>query len=170
MTPKIVTIVGKSNSGKTTLLEKIVTELTQRGIQAGSVKHAHDGFVMDKKGKDSWRHRQAGAASTLVISEDGIALIKDDTTPYIDKMKAYLSDRDIIVAEGFKKQNLPKIEVFRNDSIHKTPLCMADENLVAFVTDSDWQPDVPIFGLEEINRIADFIEDNFLSGSSGEIR
>lgn len=161
-TPKIVTIVGKSNSGKTTLLEKIVRELTNRGVNIGSVKHAHDGFEMDKTGKDSWRHRQAGAASTLVIAEDKVALVKDDASAYVDKMKTYLSDRDIILAEGFKKLALPKIEVFRKDSVHEYPLCMADKNLVAFVTDSDFRPDVPIFGLEEISRIADLIQTQFL--------
>lgn len=167
MAPKIITIVGKSNSGKTTLLEKIVRELTQRGVRIGSVKHAHDGFEMDKKGKDSWRHRQAGAASTLVVSDNSLVLVKSDSSPFIDKMKACLSDRDIILAEGFKKENLPKIEVFRTDSIHEEPLCLADENLVAFVTDSGYQPDVPVFGLEDIREIADFIQENFLQDATG---
>ena len=161
-TPKIVTIVGKSNSGKTTLLEKIVRELTGRGVNIGSVKHAHDGFEMDKTGKDSWRHRQAGAASTLVIADGKVALLKDDASPEVDKMLTYLQDRDIIMAEGFKTLALPKIEVFRKDSVHEHPLCMEDKNLVAFVTDSDFRPDVPVFGLEEIARIADFIQAHFL--------
>ncbi len=162
MKPEIITIVGKSNSGKTTLLEKVVRELSQRGYHIGSVKHAHDGFEVDKKGKDSWRHRKAGAASTLVISDDTIALVKDDSTTYIEKMKRYLSDRDIILAEGFKKQQLPKIEVFRTQSDHQNPLCMEDKNLIAFVTDSDYHPQVPRFGLEDIQQLADFIENKFL--------
>jgi molybdopterin-guanine dinucleotide biosynthesis protein B len=162
MKPKIITIVGKSNSGKTTLLEKLIACLTQRGYKIGSVKHAHDGFDMDKEGKDSWRHRKAGAKTTLVIMENKVAIIKDDTAGYIEKMRSYLSDMDIILAEGFKRQNLSKIEVFRTGSVHKTPLCMADENLIAFVTDSDYQVDVPMFGLEDIHEIAEFIESNFL--------
>ncbi|CCK82536.1 molybdopterin-guanine dinucleotide biosynthesis protein B [Desulfobacula toluolica] len=162
MKPKIITIVGKSNSGKTTLLEKLIACLTQRGYKIGSVKHAHDGFEMDKEGKDSWRHRKAGAKSTLVITHNKAAIIKDDTTSYIEKMKYYLSDMDIILAEGFKKQTLPKIEIFRTQSVHKKPLCMDDKNMIAFVTDSDHKPDVPIFGLEDITKIADFIESNFL--------
>ena len=159
---KIITIVGKSNSGKTTLLEKVIALLTDKGYKIGSVKHAHDGFEMDKEGKDSWRHRKAGAGATLVISKDKIAMVKDDSTNYIEKMQSYLSDMDIILAEGFKKQALPKIEVFRIDSGHKEPLCMADENLIAFVTDSNYKPDVPVFGLEDINSIVDFIEFNCL--------
>ena len=162
MKTKIITIVGKSNSGKTTLLEKLISQLTQRGYRIGSVKHAHDGFEMDKEGKDSWRHRKAGASATLVITESKIALVKDDPSDYIEKMNVNLSDMDIIIAEGFKNQALPKIEVFRTESVHKRPLCMADENLIAFVTDSGYEPDVPVFGLEEISAIADFIELKFL--------
>ncbi|MCD4722832.1 MAG: molybdopterin-guanine dinucleotide biosynthesis protein B [Desulfobacula sp.] len=162
MKPEIITIVGKSNSGKTTLLEKLIVLLTDRGYKIGSVKHAHDGFEMDKEGKDSWRHRKAGAKATLVITQDNIAIIKDDKTSYLEKMRSYLFDMDIILAEGFKKQNLPKIEIFRTQSVHKQPLCMEDENLIAFVTNSDYKPDVPVFGLEDISQIADFIESNFL--------
>ena len=162
MKPKIITIVGKSNSGKTTLLEKLIAHLTDRGYKIGSVKHAHDGFEMDKEGKDSWRHRKAGARATLVITQNEVAIVKDDKTGYIEKMRYYLSDMDLILAEGFKKQNLPKIEVFRTGSVHKEPLCMEDENLIAFVTDSDYKPEAPLFGLEDINQIADFIELNFL--------
>ncbi len=162
MKPKIITIVGKSNSGKTTLLEKLIACLTGRGYKIGSVKHAHDGFEMDKEGKDSWRHRKAGARATLVITQDKVAIVKDDKTSYSEKMRSYLSDMDIILAEGFKRQNFFKIEVFRTQSVHKQPLCMEDKNLIAFITNSDYKPDVPVFGLEDINQIADFIESNFL--------
>jgi len=162
MKTNIITIVGKSNSGKTTLLEKLIAHLTDKGYKIGSVKHAHDGFEMDKKGKDSWRHKKAGAAATLVITDNKIAMVKDDTTGYIEKMCTYLSDMDIILAEGFKKQALPKIEIFRTGGEHKHPFCMADENLIAFVTDSDHDLNVPVFGLEDIREIAEFIEHNFL--------
>ncbi|NOX33549.1 MAG: molybdopterin-guanine dinucleotide biosynthesis protein B [Deltaproteobacteria bacterium] len=162
MKPEIITIVGKSNSGKTTLLEKLIPHLKQKGYKIGSVKHTHDGFEIDKEGKDSWRHRNAGADATLVISQNKVAIIKDDKNDYIEKMKSYLSDMDIILAEGFKKQDLPKIEVFRNESVHENPLCMDDENLVAFITDSDYKPAVPVYGLEDIGDLAGFIESNFL--------
>lgn len=162
MTTDIITIVGKSDSGKTTLLEKLIAELTGRGYRIGTVKHAHDGFEMDKDGKDSWRHRKAGAHATLVITDDKIAMIRDDRTGYIEKMQTYLFDVDIILAEGFKRQKLPKIEIFRTNSGHKEPLCMEDQTLIAFVTDSGYKPNVPVFGLEDIGRIADFIEENHL--------
>lgn len=162
MTPNIITIVGKSNSGKTTLLEKIVANLTQRGFSVGTAKHTHHEVDMDQEGKDSWRHRKAGAASTLLLTDSRVALIKEDAAPYIQRIRTYLSDRDIIICEGFKKQELPKIEIFRKDGPHKEPLCMQDSNLIAFVTDSDYRPAVPVFGLEDIDRIADFIQDNYL--------
>jgi molybdopterin-guanine dinucleotide biosynthesis adapter protein len=163
MKPEIITIVGKSNSGKTTLIEKLIFHLAKKGYKIGSVKHVHDGFEMDTKGKDSWRHKKAGAASTLVITQDQIAMIKDDKASYRKKMQSYLSDNDIILAEGFKKQNLPKIEIFRIQGVHKKPLCMEDENLIAFVTNSDYKPDVPLFGLEDIPELSNFIELNFLN-------
>jgi len=164
MTPNIVTIVGKSNSGKTTLIVKLIKELTRRGHLLGTVKHTHDGFTMDEKGKDSWRHQEAGAASTLVVTSDRAALIKYDDSPFIERMKAYLGDRDLILAEGFKTHPLPKIEIFRTKGPHASPLCMADEHLVAFVTDSPHRPPVPVFGLEEITELADFIEERFIKG------
>jgi len=158
----IITIVGKSDSGKTTLLEKLIAELTRRGYRIGTVKHAHHGFEMDTEGKDSWRHKKAGAHAVLVITEDKIAMLKDDRTSYIEKMHTYLSGVDIILAEGFKSQKLPKIEIFRANSGHKEPLSMQDDTLIAFVTDSDYRPDVPLFGLEDVGRLADFIEENHL--------
>ena len=158
----IITIVGKSDSGKTTLLEKLIAELTRRGYRVGTVKHAHHGFEMDTEGKDSWRHKKAGAHAVLVITDDKIAMLKDDRTSDIEKMQAYLSGVDIILAEGFKSQKFPKIEIFRTNSGHKEPLCMQDNTLIAFVTDSDFRPEVPLFGLEDIGGLADLIEENHL--------
>lgn len=158
----IITIVGKSDSGKTTLLEKLIAELTRRGYRIGTVKHAHHGFEMDTEGKDSWRHKKAGAHAVLVITDDKIAMLKDDRTSDIEKMQTYLSGVDIILAEGFKGRKLPKIEIFRTAGGHKEPLSINDDTLIAFVTDSDFRPDVPLFGLEDIGGLADFIEENHL--------
>lgn len=131
----------------------------------GIVKHAYHGFEMDKKGKDSWRHKKAGADASLVISPGTIALVKDEAPESIQDIKKYLSDMDIIIAEGFKKEEIPKIEIFRKAGRHSEPLCMDDNNLAAFVTDSDYLPDVPIFSLNDIGKIADFIEKNFIDKS-----
>lgn len=162
MTPQIVLIVGKSNSGKTTLVEKLIQALKKRRYSIGSVKHTHDKFDFDQEGKDSWRHKKAGADATLVITDARVALVRDDDRPCLEKMQDYLSGMDIIIAEGFKTQALPKIEIFRKASIHKLPLCLDDHNLMAFVTDSDIRPDVPVFGLEDIEELANFIESVFI--------
>ncbi|MEX1303174.1 MAG: molybdopterin-guanine dinucleotide biosynthesis protein B, partial [Desulfotignum sp.] len=77
MTPPIISIAGKSNSGKTTFAVKLISELTRRGYRIGSVKHTHHDIDMDRKGKDSWRHKQAGAEATLLITDQQIAMIKD---------------------------------------------------------------------------------------------
>lgn len=167
MIPQIVLIVGKSNSGKTTLVEKLIQELKQRGYTIGSVKHTHDKFDFDKEGKDSWRHKKAGADATLVVTDTRVALVRDDERPYLEKMQDYLSGTHIIIAEGFKTQALPKIEIFRTASPHNAPLCLDDPNLIAFVTDSDIRPGVPVFGLEEIGGLADFIESAFLLSRGG---
>ena len=163
MPPEIISIVGKSNSGKTTLMVKLITELTQRGYKIGSVKHAHDGFEPDQEGKDSWRHKKAGAAASLVMANGKIALVKDDDRPDLERIQYYHRDVDLILAEGFKRHPLPKIEIFRVDGPHGSPLCLEDPNLIAFVTDGAHRPDhVPTFGLEDINAIASFIEETML--------
>ncbi|HKJ97335.1 MAG TPA: molybdopterin-guanine dinucleotide biosynthesis protein B [Desulfotignum sp.] len=162
MAPAIISIAGKSNSGKTTFLEKLIAELTGKGYRIGSVKHTHDGFELDKKGKDSWRHKNAGASATLVVTDKSIALIKDDLRPDIEKMQFYLSDMDLILAEGFKRQPLPKIEIFRAAGPHARPLCLDSPDLIAFVTDSAFAPKVPVFGLEDAAGVASFIEKQYL--------
>ncbi len=167
MKTQIISIAGKSNSGKTTLLEKLIFELNSRGYKIGTVKHTHDGFDFDKKGKDSWRHKKAGATATLVVTDTKIALVKEDTRSYIQKMETFLGDNDLILAEGFKKQPLPKIEIFRSDSDHKKPMCLEDPNLIAFVTDAEYQPPVPVFGLNDVQKIASFIEKNYLTPRKG---
>ncbi|MEE4364967.1 MAG: molybdopterin-guanine dinucleotide biosynthesis protein B [Desulfotignum sp.] len=165
MAPSIISIAGKSNSGKTTFLEKLITELTGKGYRIGSVKHTHDGFALDNKGKDSWRHKNAGAAATLVATDTKIALVKDDLRTDIEKMQDYLSDMDLILAEGFKRQPLPKIEVFRADGPHAHPLCLDSPDLIAFVTDSAFAPPVPVFGLEDAASVASFIQERYLGSA-----
>ncbi len=167
MTPHIVLIVGKSNSGKTTLVEKLIRELKTRHYAIGSVKHTHEKFDFDKEGKDSWRHKRAGADATLVVTDTRVALVKDDDRPCLEKIQDYLGDSDLIIGEGFKTLALPKIEIFRIDSPHKAPLCLEDPNLKAFVTDSDIRPKVPVFGLEDITALADFIESSYMIPKGG---
>lgn len=159
--PPILLIVGKSRAGKTTLIEKLIPELKRRGYKIGTVKHAHHGFDIDKKGKDSRRHQQAGADTVIVASPDTIAMIKKEAWQRLENITGYFQDMDLILTEGFKREKKPKIEIYRA-AAHKRPACLNDENLVAFVTDSDFNLKVPTFGLEDIRQIADFIENNIL--------
>lgn len=144
-------------------MEKLITVLSQKGYKIGSVKHAHEGFEMDKKGKDSWRHKHAGASATLVIAPGKTALIKDDDTDHIKRICTHLSDMDLVLAEGFKSLDLPKIEVFRKDGGHKTPLALNNAFLIAFVTDTGHAPKVPVFMPDDIPGIAAFLETRYLT-------
>ena len=159
--PPIICIIGKSKSGKTTLIEKLIPELKKRGYRIGSIKHACQAFDIDKKGKDSWRHRKAGADIVLIASTDKIAVIKDNDCKSLDCLKKYFNDVDLIIAEGYNKKNIPKIEIVRKAS-QKKPLCLDDNKLIALVTDADIVNQVPRFGLEEIYNLADFIEKKYL--------
>ena len=159
--PPIISIVGKSGSGKTTLIEKIIPELKRRGHKIGTVKHAYHGFDIDQKGKDSWRHKEAGADMVIVASPGKIAMVKDADSESLKCLEKYFHDMDIIIVEGYKRGNQPKIEIFRSSS-HKKPLCGEDNNLIALVTDANIDLKVPKFGLEEIDSLADFIEKKFL--------
>jgi len=154
--PQIVSIVGKSGSGKTTLIEKLIRELTQRGKRIGTIKHIFHEFEIDKQGKDSWRHMDAGAEAVAVVSDNKIALFKNEAVEDLNALKTYFKDMDIVLTEGFKKNTMPKIEVFRS-SVHPAPLCTGDANLIAMVTDDALDADVPIYRLDDINGLADFI-------------
>jgi molybdopterin-guanine dinucleotide biosynthesis protein B len=159
--PPVVSIVGKSESGKTTLIERLIPELKRRGYRIGVVKHAHHGFDMDRKGKDSYRHRQAGADTVMTAAPGQIAIIKDITDYRLSHLVAYFNDVDLLITEGFKKENTPKIEVFRSER-HQRPACMEEEMLVAIVSDTPLETHVPQFKTGDIIGVADFIVDNFL--------
>jgi molybdopterin-guanine dinucleotide biosynthesis protein B len=155
--PPVITIVGHSNSGKTTLVETLIPELKRRGYRVGTIKHAHHSFSMDQKGKDTYRHRIAGADTVLAASPGQIALVKSMPEFSIDSLLPYFQDMDIVLVEGFKQEKKPKIEVFRSQ-IHQTPLFPEDDLLVAVVTDSPYSTRVPVFQFEDIQAICDLIE------------
>jgi len=160
--PPIISVVGKSDSGKTTLIEKLIPELKKRGYRIGTIKHAGHQFDMDREGKDSWRHKTAGADTVMVASSGRIAMVKDDDSGTLDSLISYFQDMDIVITEGYKRENKPKIEVFRTVA-HKEPLCKGNNDLIALVTDSDVDLNVPRFGLEDIEKLADFIEKSYLN-------
>ena len=157
---QIVSIVGKSGSGKTTLIEKVVKELTQRGLRVGTIKHTYHKFEIDKKGKDSWRHMEAGAETVAVVTDSKIAIFKNQALEDLTSLKTYFQDMDIVLTEGFKEKTMPKIEVFRS-SVHPALLCKDDKRLVAIVTDDAMDIDVPLFRLKDIKGLADFLTERF---------
>ena len=167
----IVSIVGKSDSGKTTLIEKLLPALTNRGYRIATVKHDVHGFEVDQEGKDSWRHKRAGAHTVVISSPNKVALIRDverDLT--LDEIRDRLiRDVDLIISEGYKKDVQPKIEIFRKEK-HKELLCTKEDNLVAIVANQKFDVGVPCFDLEDMKGLVDFIEKQFLtSKTKGEI-
>jgi len=112
----VVSFVGKSGSGKTTLIEKIIPELTREGWRVATIKHSHRGFDIDREGKDSWRHRKAGARMAVMSSPEQIAVIEkpERDLDIAEVRDQYIHDVDIVLSEGFKGNPCPKIEVFRS--------------------------------------------------------
>lgn len=159
----IVCIVGKSKVGKTTLLEELIAELKHRGYRVATVKHDVHGFEIDQPGKDSWRHAQAGSDAVVISSPQKLALIKQvDHDPPLEEIARLLGHNfDIILTEGYKNSNMPKIEVHRK-ALKEGLLCSPDE-LIAVATDEHL--DIPVWqcSLDDIPKLADFIEQTFLT-------
>lgn len=159
----IVSIVGKSGSGKTTYIEKLIPEFNRRGYRVATVKHDVHGFEMDREGKDTWRHKKAGAYSIAISSPEKFALISDtDRDMTLAEIRdSYIRDADIIISEGYKKDKEPKVEIFRKE-VHKEPMSTKGDGLIAFVTDRDFDIGVPCFGLDDVKGLADLIEKKFI--------
>jgi molybdopterin-guanine dinucleotide biosynthesis adapter protein len=164
----ILSIVGYSDAGKTTLIEKLIPVLKGRGYQVGTVKHAAHEPSFDTEGKDSWRHYAAGADAVAVSSDKIIAMIRrkqetsKDAQEELSRMAVYFSDMDLVLAEGYKQAPFPKIEIFRNTEA-EAPVCALDRQLIALVSDIDMPVPVPRFGLDDIEKLVDFIQEKYLS-------
>ncbi len=161
----IVSIVAKSGTGKTTLIEKIIPALVQRGYRVGTIKHHGHGFEIDHEGKDSWRHKQAGAQVTVLASQHRVAVVEEVEKDYaIEELRdIYIRGVDIVLTEGFKKNRLPKIEVFRAD-LAADIISRGDETLFAVVGDHAQGINVPWFSSQDIDGVVDLIESRFLKG------
>ncbi len=163
MMKPIVCVVGRSDTGKTTLIERLIPVLVKRGYKIGTLKHDVHGFEMDKEGKDTWRHKKAGARATLISSSTRIGFISDvdeELDPF-QLVRKFFADVDLIIAEGYKRTTLPKIEVHR-DEISKELLCLPQENLIALVSDTKRLPQVPTVKWDEIEKLADIIEEKVI--------
>ncbi|MRR59100.1 MAG: molybdopterin-guanine dinucleotide biosynthesis protein B [Deltaproteobacteria bacterium] len=158
--PPVVAVVGKSGAGKTTFLEKLIKELKERNIKVGTIKHHVHDFEMDKPGKDTWRHAQAGADAVIIASPEKVALIKRvEREPSLDQVTELLSDMDIILVEGYKSCDKPKIEISRR--AFSTELLCAPEELLALVSDGAWEIGVPVFGLDDASSVAALLAEKY---------
>lgn len=156
---KIFGIAGWSGSGKTTLLEKLIPCLTACGIRVSVIKHAHHGFDIDRPGKDSYRHREAGATEVLLSCSDRWALMherREEGEPTLEELVSHLSPCDLVLVEGFKQEPVPKIEVYRPEN-GKPPLHPERSDIVAVATDVVLPAGVPRFGLDDADGMARFI-------------
>ena len=169
MTPPVVSVVAKSGTGKTTLLEKLIAELKRRGYRVGAVKHDAHSFSIDHEGKDSWRLTAAGADTTLITSPAKVAMVRQ--TPQGEEpqlaatITAYCADLDLVLTEGFKRSSMPKIEVHRSQRSDQL-LCRGaehDPTLVAVASDTPLQLDVPVYHINDAAGLGDFIIRRFLS-------
>ncbi|MBU3937793.1 MAG: molybdopterin-guanine dinucleotide biosynthesis protein B [Proteobacteria bacterium] len=161
--PPVIAFIGQPDSGKTTLLEKLIPELRRRGYRIGTIKHHVHAFEMDKPGKDTWRHKQAGASTVALSSPTGLGIIHDvDGDLSIEELVGrYYGDIDLVITEGYKRLGLPKIEVFRR-ALHGEPLPDRDKTWVAMVSDAPGPEDIPCFALDDIIGLADFLENRFI--------
>jgi molybdopterin-guanine dinucleotide biosynthesis protein B len=156
---KVFGFAGYSGSGKTTLIEQLIPRLTQRGLSVSLIKHAHHSFDIDKPGKDSYRHREAGAAEVLITSSQRWVLmreLRDEAEPDMHTQLARLSPCDLVLVEGYKFSAIPKLEVYRA-SCGKPMLSPHDANIVAVATDAPVQTALPTLNLNDPDAIAAFL-------------
>lgn len=162
MAVPVISVVGKSDSGKTTLMEKLLTELKKRGHRVGTIKHDVHGFEIDHPGKDTWRHRRAGADVVVISSPTQVAMIRQvEREQTLDEIVAAVTGVDLIITEGYKRQDKPKIEVFRSEK-YDTPLCSEDDRVFAVAADRPVKLPVPTFDWDDAAGICDLIENLFL--------
>jgi len=155
-------VTGWKDSGKTTLIVALVEEFIRRGVTVSTVKHAHDGFEIDREGSDSARHRKAGAYETAIVSNTRFALMHQQraggAAPTLEQILSKLAPCQLVLVEGFKSHPLPKIECIRGETARQEPVWKTNKNVVAVATDAP-KPDcrLPQFDLDDVAAIADYI-------------
>ena len=154
----IVSVVGKSGAGKTTFLEELIREIKRRGYRLAVVKHDTHGFEIDRPGKDTWRMAQAGSDVVVISSPEKMAMIKKTGRDLpLDEIAQYIGDDvDLILSEGYKREDKPKIEVSRRE-VSSELLCTEDE-LLALATDQEFDINVPHFALDDVRGLVDLLE------------
>lgn len=156
---RIYGVTGWKDAGKTGLMERLVAEITGRGFSVSTIKHAHHAFDIDQPGRDSYRHRKAGANEVLLASGKRVALMQElrgAPEPSLEELLGRLSPVDLVLIEGYKRERHPKIEAFRKEP--RNPLIAAnDETIRAVASDTELTLDRPVFDLNDTQAIADFV-------------
>ena len=157
----VISVVGRSGTGKTTVLELLIGELVQRGYRVGTVKHCSYGFDADQKGKDSWRHAQAGSEVAAISCPHKMALFRnvESETP-LDDIVSLMGKVDVVLTEGYKRGNKPMIEVSRQAV--GTDLLCREKDLVCVMADYDVDISVPLFSLDDAKGVVCLLEERFL--------
>jgi len=159
MSRALLGLAGWSGSGKTTLLDRLIPALTARGLRVATLKHAHHDFDTDRPGKDSWRHRRAGAREVMVSSANRWALVHElagDAEPGFEDLLARMSPADLVLVEGFKRAPIPKLEIYRAE-LGKPLMARDDANIIAIVTAPPLGgTGLPQFAPDDIDGIAEF--------------
>lgn len=154
MSIPVLCFVGRSNSGKTTLIERLIPELVKAGYKVATVKHSGHGFDLDTEGKDSWRHKRAGASTVMVLSKGSLAMFSDvDDDIHLTDLRDRFLDKsiDLVIAEGWKSDNFPKVVVVRDqmDEVQVSP-----EGLLAVVSNKKIDVKVPLLDPDDIPALA----------------
>ncbi|WP_306143621.1 molybdopterin-guanine dinucleotide biosynthesis protein B [Roseibium sp. MMSF_3412] len=161
-TTPVFGITGWKNSGKTQLVTRLVAEFTARGFKVSTVKHAHHNFDIDKPGADSYRHREAGASEVALVSGRRWALmheLRQEDEPSLADILARLAPCDLVMIEGYKREDHPKIEARRLETVDRGALAPQDPNIMAIASDHALPGEtLPVFDLDDVPSMADFIE------------
>ena len=156
---KVFGFAGWSGSGKTTLIERLIPRFVSRGLKVSLIKHAHHSFDVDRTGKDSYRHREAGCSEVVVVSEKRWVVmheLRGEPEPSLEEQIGRVSPCDLLLVEGYKRYAMPKLEVWR-EANGKPLLHTEDEHIVAIAADAAVDTELPRFGLTDYDGIEDFI-------------
>lgn len=169
MSQRIFGIIGWKNSGKTTLMARLLEEFTRRGHSVSALKHAHHSFDIDHPGRDSYRFREAGARQVALVSPKRWAImheLRDEEKPPLEEVLAHIAPCDLVLVEGYKNAPFPKIEARSSRSLTQDPLSDNDPHIVAIAYEDDTRTNgLPGFDINDIAGIADFIAEHVKLGA-----
>ena len=154
----VLSVIGRSNTGKTTFIEKLIPMLNARGVQVATIKHHLHDFESDREGKDSYRHKKAGARIAMIVSPQKVAFTADteSESTLAELVSTYVRDVDLVITEGYKEERAPKIEIYRYAE-GLAPLCRDDRDVFAVMSDRSINAPVPVLSRDDIQGAADLI-------------